>query len=476
MMEAEQAMGAQHYDLIVIGGGPAGYAAAIRAAQHGMRVACVDDRARLGGTCLNIGCIPSKALLHFTARYHEAETSFRRQGIVLEKIGFDLDAMMSRKEESVGTLTKGISQLFHKHDVHHVRGWGCLTPERRIEVRTPDGASRSLDAQHVIVATGSAPVALSNAETDETRVLSSEGALSLPEVPEHLVVVGGGYIGLEMGSVWGRLGARVTCVEMTERLIPTMDGEHARELQKVLERQGFRFRLENTVTHAKVDEKAVSVGLRSGAQGEEESLSCSHVLVAVGRRPYTEGLGLAEAGVSVDDHGFVNIDRRFQTTREGVYAVGDVVRGPMLAHKARDEALACVDGIAGAGGHVNYEAIPAIIYTSPEVAAVGHTEEALQEQGIPYRTGRFPFRANSRARCIDEPLGFVKILAHAETDLILGAHLLGPEAGTVIHEIVTAMELGGSAEELARTCHAHPTFNEAVQEAALAVHERTIHI
>lgn len=463
------------YDVVVIGGGPGGYLAAIRAAQLGMSVACVDERERLGGTCLNVGCIPSKALLHSTEKFREARAGLSRYGVDLDGVTLNLDAMMAQKDRAVRSLTGGITQLFRKHRVEHVRGRGRLAGPRRVDVEHA-GEARQLSARRVILATGSAPVPLPGIEADERRILTSTGALALGEVPDHLVVIGGGYIGLEMGSVWGRLGARVTCVERLERVLPGMDGELGKQMHKVLEEQGFAFRLGTEVSEARVTEEGVTLTIQSVRGEQREKLKCTHVLVAVGRRPYTTELGLDEVGVETDEKGFIRVDARFRTTVEDIYAIGDVVREPMLAHKAEDEALACVDGLAGRTGHVNYDAIPAIVYTWPEVASVGRTEDALRAAGVAYRVGRFPYRANSRARCTEETVGFVKILADAETDLVLGAHILGPGAGTTIHELVTTMEFGASAEELGRTSHGHPTMNEAVREAALAVHGRALHI
>ncbi|HSE57455.1 MAG TPA: dihydrolipoyl dehydrogenase [Nitrospiraceae bacterium] len=469
-------MAKQDYDLIVIGGGPGGYLAAIRAAQLGMKVVCVDEREQLGGTCLNIGCIPSKALLNSTHKFREAQHSLKDYGVLCEGVALDLAAMMEQKAKAVRTLTSGVAHLFRKHKIDHARGRGRLLDRQQVEVRPLEGSPLVLQAPAIILATGSAPASLPGLEIDEERIMTSTGALSLKEVPEHLVVVGGGYIGLELGSVWGRLGAKVTCVEMLDRLAPGTDGEVAQLLQKVLEQQGFSFRLRTGVKAARVTKKGVALALEPAEGGKGESLSCSHVLVAVGRRPYTQGLGLDKAGVALDDRGFIKIDREFRTSAEGIFAIGDVVRQPMLAHKAYDEATACVEIIAGRRGYVHYESIPAIIYTWPEVAGVGRTEEELKQQGRPYRVGRFPFRANSRARCTGELDGFVKILADAQSDLILGAHLIGPDAGTMIHEIVAAMKFGATAEELGRMAHAHPTLSEAVREAALAVHGRAYHI
>jgi dihydrolipoamide dehydrogenase len=464
------------YDLVIIGGGPGGYIAAIRGAQLGMNVACVDDRERLGGTCLNIGCIPSKALLNSTEKFWEAKNHFKPFGIVVDNLQLDLKAMMRQKEQAVHTLTEGINYLFRKRTIQHIRGKGRVRGQHQVEVKTAEDQLLKIQGEHVIIATGSVPVHVPGVKIDHERVLNSEDLLSLSTVPEHLIIIGGGYIGLEMGSVWGRLGAKVTCVELMGRLIPTMDGELAKQLQKVLEHQGFTFRLNRKVSGVLAEEQTVNVTLESLEGENRERISGSHVLVAVGRRPYTDQLGLEEAGVEVTEQGFIAIDGRFHTTAEGIYAIGDVAREPMLAHKAQDEGIACVEGIAGRQAHVNYGAIPAVIYTSPEVASVGHTEEELQQSKRKYHVGRFPYRANSRARCVNQQEGFVKILADANNDLVLGGHILGPDAGTTIHELVTTMEFGASAEELGRTSHGHPTLNEAVREAALAVHGRSLHI
>ena len=471
-------MGAQHYDLAVIGGGPGGYVAAIRAAQLGMKVVCVDDRKQLGGTCLNIGCIPSKALLNSTEKFREAKESFASLGVGVQKLQLDLGAMMKQKEKAVTTLTGGINHLFRNHKITHIQGKGQLGKDRQIIIQSGNQDRPSLRADHIVIATGSVPVALDGVHIDEKRICTSEGILSLPEVPQHLIVIGGGYIGLEMGSVWGRLGSQITCLELTDRIIPTMDKELASHFQKILEKQGFHFRLNVKVTEGQTEDQTVRLRVSSPdhTDKDRDEISGTHVLVAVGRRPLTDDLGLNRAGVELTDQGFISVDQRFRTSAEGIYAIGDVVGEPMLAHKAQDEGLACAEAIGGRNGYVNYETIPAVIYTSPEVASVGKTEEELKEKGRNYRVGKFPFRSNSRAWCVGRAKeGFVKILADAENDLILGAHIIGPDAGTLIHEIVTTMEFGASAEELGRTSHGHPTFNEAVREAALAVHDRSIH-
>ncbi len=469
-------MSEQGYDLVVIGGGPGGYVAAIRAAQLGLKTACVEKRGALGGTCLNVGCIPSKALLQSSELYEEARHGLAGHGIRLDKVALDLAAMMARKDKVVDDLTKGIEHLFKKNKIAYLKGTARLAGEGKIAVGGEGGDEQVITARNTIIATGSDHAALPGVAIDEKRIVSSTGALALAKVPKTMVVIGAGYIGLEMGSVWRRLGTEVTVVEFLDRITPGMDGEIAKQFQRLLARQGFAFRLGCKVTAAKASKSGVSLSLEKVAGGEPESLKAEVVLVSVGRRPYTEGLGLDAAGVQIDSHGRVVVDEHFRTNVAGVYAIGDVIRGPMLAHKAEDEGMACAEIIAGHAGHVNYEAIPAVVYTAPEVAAVGRTEDELKEGGVAYKVGKFPFRANSRARVTDQVDGMVKILSDAASDKVLGVHILGPDAGTMIHEAVMAMEFGGSAEDIARSCHAHPTLSEAVKEAALAVDGRPIHI
>ena len=469
-------MSDQRYDLVVIGGGPGGYVAAIRAAQLGMRVACVEKRGALGGTCLNVGCIPSKALLQSSEKYEEARSHLTAHGITLGEVGLDLAAMMSRKTKVVEELTKGIEFLFKKNKVDYLLGTGRIAGKGQVAVALSEGGDRTLETANILIATGSESTPLPGVEIDEKRVVTSTGALELESVPKHLVVIGAGYIGLEMGSVWHRLGAEVTVVEYLDRITPGMDGEVAKQFERILKRQGLQFQLATKVTGAKVTKKGVTLTVEPAQGGEASTIACDVVLVAIGRRPYTEGLGLAEAGVETDKRGFIKIDAHFRTAAEGIYAIGDCVPGPMLAHKAEDEGIACAEIIAGQAGHVNYGAIPGIVYTAPEVASVGKTEEQLKEAGIDYKVGKFPFSANSRARTNGTTDGFVKILADARTDRLLGTHIIGPDAGTLIHEIVIAIEFGGSAEDVARICHGHPTLSEAVREAALAVDGRAIHI
>ena len=469
-------MGDPTYDAVVIGAGPGGYVAAIRAAQLGLKVACVDRRERLGGTCLNIGCIPSKALLHSSEIFTEAKGGLALHGVAASGVKLDLKAMMARKDKVVSDLTQGVAFLLKKNKVEWVRGQARIPAPGVVAVLSEEGTQRRLATKYTILATGSDSAPLANVDVDEKRIVSSTGALSLAKVPKHLVVIGAGYIGLEMGSVWRRLGADVTVVEFLDRITPGMDGEVAKQFQRVLTKQGFAFRLGTKVTGAKANRSNVALTVEPAKGGEAEEIACDTVLVAVGRQPCTDGLGLAELGVETDNHGFVRVDDNFQTGVEGIFAIGDCIPGAMLAHKAEEEGVACAEILAGETAHVNYDAIPGIVYTWPEVAAVGKTEEQLKEAGTAYRVGTFPFTANSRARANADTAGMVKILADSETDRILGAHILGPDAGTVIHEIVVAMEFGASAEDIARTCHGHPTLNEAVKEAALAVAGRAIHI
>jgi dihydrolipoamide dehydrogenase len=433
---------AESYDLIVIGAGPGGYVAAIRAAQLGLKTACVEKRGSLGGTCLNVGCIPSKALLESSHLYAEASNDFEKHGIKLTK-------------------------------VEYVKGAGQITAPGEVTV---DGKQK-LAAKRILIATGSEVMPLPGVAIDEKQIVSSTGALALAKVPKSMVVIGAGYIGLEMGSVWSRLGAKVTVVEFLDRICPGMDGETAKMLQRLLKRQGLDFKLGSKVTAAKANKSGVSLTVEPAAEdGAAETLKADVVLVAIGRRPYTEGLGLEALGVAIDNRGFIQVDGKFQTNVEGIFAIGDAIPGPMLAHKAEEEGIAAVEIMAGQHGHVNYETVPGVVYTWPEVATVGKTEEELKDAGIEYKTGKFPFAANSRAKANDDTDGFVKILADAKSDWVLGAHIIGPDAGTLIHEAVMAMEFGGAAEDIARAFHAHPTLNEAVKEAALAVEGRPIHI
>ena len=461
------------YDVVVIGGGPGGYVAAIRAAQLGLRAACVDARESLGGTCLNIGCIPSKALLQSSEKFAEARHGLAEHGVKVGEATLDLGRMMARKDRVVTALTRGVEFLFRKNKVEWLKGSGRVAAPGRVAVSTADGAVREVEAGAVVIATGSESTPLPGIAIDERRVLSSTGALALDHVPRRLAVIGGGYIGLELGSVWQRLGAEVTVIEVLDRIVPAMDRELATMLQRVLTRQGIAFQL-----------GARLLGLRETADGldleieaaERRSIEADAVLVAVGRRPFTQGLGLDAAGVGCDAQGRVVIDDGFATNVAGIYAIGDVIRGPMLAHKAEEEGIAMAERLAGQKPHVNYDAIPAVVYTWPEVASVGKSEEELTAAAIPYRVGKFPFTANPRARANGDTEGFVKILAGTASDRVLGVHIIGPDAGTLIAEAALAIEFGASAEDIARTCHAHPTLSEAVKEAALAVDGRAIHI
>jgi dihydrolipoamide dehydrogenase len=453
---------ADTYDVIIIGGGPGGYVAAIRAAQLGLKTACIDKRGTPGGTCLNIGCIPSKAMLQSSEKFEEAQHALAIHGVKVSGVALDLPVLMARKDKVVGENTRGVEFLFKKNKVDYIKGAARFTAPGKLAV-TPinGGQAQELTAKSIIIATGSDVVPLPGVDVDEKTVVSSTGALTLPTVPKSLIVVGGGYIGLEMGSVWRRLG---------------MDGELSRNLQRVLTKQGFAFRLGTKVVAAKRGADGVALTLEPAQGGPREEIKADVVLVAIGRRPYTEGLGLETAGVAVDNKGRIKVDGNFATNVKGIYAIGDVIAGAMLAHKASEEGVVLAEMLAGQKGHVNYEAIPAVIYTWPEVASVGRSEEELKTAGISYKVGKFPFSANARARANADTEGFVKILADARTDRVLGVHIIGPDAGTMIAEAALAMEYGASAEDIARTTHAHPTLNEAVKEAALAVEGHPIHI
>lgn len=465
------------YDVVVVGGGPGGYVAAIKAAQLGLNTACVEMRGSLGGTCLNVGCIPSKSLLHSSHLLHQAQHDFKAHGITVDGVGFDLKKMMKAKEKSVKGLTGGIEGLFKKNKVTYVKGKGRLEGAGTVVADLLDGGSATLNAKNVIIATGSEPTPLPPAPVDNASglVVDSTGALELKKVPEHLVVIGAGVIGLEMGSVWGRLGSKVTVVEFLDRIVPGVDKEIATMFQKTLKKQGFDFKLGTKVTATQVDGTTVSLTMEPSAGGESETVTADAVLVATGRRPYTDGLGLDKLGIPTDRLGRIEVDHEFKTNVPGVWAIGDCIAGPMLAHKAEEEGIAAVENIAGLAGHVNYDAIPGVIYTFPEVAVVGKTEEELKEDGVSYNKGVFPFMANSRARANQEAEGTVKILSDKDTDRILGAHIIGPNAGEMIAEAVIALEYGASSEDIARTCHAHPTLSEAFKEAAMAVYDKPIH-
>jgi dihydrolipoamide dehydrogenase len=457
------------HDLIVIGAGPGGYVAAIRAAQLGLNTACIDAESALGGTCLRVGCIPSKALLEASERFHEAAHGLGDFGVRVSGVELDLERMLKRKEGIVGGLTQGVAGLFKKNKVTRYHGHARITGPGAVTVVGPDAAE--LRAKHVIIATGSKVAPLRGVELDGDRIGTSTEALSYPSVPEHLVVIGAGYIGLELGSVWRRLGARVTVLEYLERILPGMDAELAREAERVFEKQGIEFKLGARVTSATRSGDVVTVGIEG-----QESVTCDRVLLAVGRVPNTDELGLASVGIELDPRGRIPIDDQFRTYVPGFYAIGDVVRGPMLAHKAEEEGVACVEAIVTGFGHVNYDAIPGVVYTHPEIATVGKTEEELSAQSVPFKKGVFPFMANGRARALGATEGRVKILAHAQTDRILGVHIIGPRAGDLIAEAAVAIEFSASAEDIARSSHAHPTLAEVMKEAALSVDRRAIHI
>ncbi|MCA6125434.1 dihydrolipoyl dehydrogenase [Bradyrhizobium sp. WSM 1704] len=463
------------YDLVVIGTGPGGYVCAIRAAQLGMKVAVVEKNATLGGTCLNVGCMPSKALLHASEMFEEAAHSFAKMGVSVSAPKLDLPAMMNFKQQGIDGNVKGVEFLMKKNKIDVLKGIGKILSAGKVEV-SGDGKTETVETRNIVIATGSDIARLKGIEIDEKRIVSSTGALSLEKVPSHLLIVGAGVIGLELGSVWHRLGAKVTVVEFLDRILPGMDGEVAKQFQRMLEKQGFAFKLGAKVTAVDTSGKTLQAKVEPSAGGAAETIEADVVLVCIGRVPYTEGLGLKEAGVALDNRGRVQIDAHFSTSVKGIYAIGDVVAGPMLAHKAEDEGVACAEIIAGQAGHVNYDVIPGVVYTTPEVSSVGKTEEDLKQAGVAYTVGKFPFTANGRSKVNQTTDGFVKVLADAKTDRVLGVHIVGREAGEMIHEACVLMEFGGSAEDLARTCHAHPTRSEAVKEAALAVGKRAIHM
>ncbi len=465
------------YDLVIIGGGPGGYVAAIRAAQLGMNVACVEMRGSLGGTCLNVGCIPSKALLHSSHKFHDAKHHFASIGIKGD-VSLDLSAMMADKDKKVVELTKGIEFLFKKNKVTYVKGRGAVKSASEVVV---DG-KETLKTKRILIATGSDVMRLPGVEIDEKKIVSSTGALTLDKVPGHLAVIGGGVIGLEMGSVWSRLGAKVTVIEYLDKIGGYMDAEVAKQFQRTLEKQGMVFRLSTKVTGAKVVGKEVQLSIEPASPPPNpppqagEGLSADVVLVSIGRKPYTDGLGLDKLGVKMDERGRIAVDHHFETNVKGIYAIGDVTHGPMLAHKAEEDGVCAVEMMAGQKPHIDYNLVPGVVYTWPEVANVGKTEEELKAAGVQYKVGKFPFMANSRGKSVGETDGFVKVLADAKTDRLLGCHIIGPDAGTLIHEACLIMEFGGSSEDLARTCHAHPTLSEAMKEAGLAALGRAIHV
>ena len=465
-------MSEPQYDLVVIGGGPGGYVCAIRAAQLGLKVACVEKRGALGGTCLNVGCIPSKALLHSSEKFAEAQHELADHGVEVSKTKLNLDTMLSRKDTVVRDLTKGIEGLFKKNKVDYVKAAATIRDAQTIET---DGG-QTLTTKNTVIATGSTHAEVPGVPMDEERIVSSTGALALEKVPKHMVVIGGGYIGLEMGAVWHRLGAEVTVVEYLDRLLAGMDQELGSSFHKFLTKQGFNIRLGTKVTGAETLKTKVKLTVEPAKGGESETLEADNVLVAVGRKPYTEGLGAQAAGVRMSERGFIEVDAHFQTSVPGIYAIGDVIPGPMLAHKAEEEGAAVAEILAGEHGHVNYLTCPGVVYTWPELAYVGKSEDDLKAEGVDYKVGKFPMTANSRARCNGFTEGFVKIMADAKTDRVLGGVVMGAEAGNTIHEIVMAMEFGASSEDVARAFHGHPTLNESVKEAAMAVQGKPIHI
>jgi dihydrolipoyl dehydrogenase len=464
-----------NYDLVVIGTGPGGYVCAVRAAQLGMKVAVVEKNPTLGGTCLNIGCMPSKALLHASEMFEEAAHSFAKMGVSVSTPKLDLPAMMNFKQQGIDGNVKGVEFLMKKNKIDVIHGTGKILGSGKVEV-SGNPSSQLIETKNIVIATGSDIARLKGIDIDEKRIVSSTGALSLDGVPGKLLIVGAGVIGLELGSVWHRLGAEVVVVEFLDRILPGMDGEIAKQFQRILEKQGFAFKLGAKVTGIDTSGNRLAAKVEPAAGGAAETLEADVVLVCIGRVPYTEGLGLKEAGVALDNRGRVQIDSHFATSVKGVYAIGDVVAGPMLAHKAEDEGVAVAEILAGQAGHVNYDVIPGVVYTTPEVSSVGKTEEELKQAGVAYTVGKFPFTANGRSKVNQTTEGFVKVLADAKTDRVLGVHIIGREAGEMIHEAAVLMEFGGAAEDLARTCHAHPTRSEAIKEAALAVGKRAIHM
>ncbi len=461
-----------NFDVIVIGAGPGGYVAAIRCAQLGLKTACVEKRETLGGTCLNVGCIPSKALLAASEKFEDAAHHMSAMGIKIKGADFDWGEMQSHKEGVVEANTKGIEFLLKKNKITHLKGVGEIVSAGKVKV----GGSDEYVAKHIIIATGSDVISLPGIEIDEERIVSSTGALELSEVPKSMVVIGGGVIGLELGTVYRRLGSEVSVIEYLDNILPGMDEEVRKEAFKLFKKQGLNFKCSSKVVSAKADKKGVELSVEPAAGGDAETIKADIVLMAVGRKPYTEGLGLENAGVKLDDRGRVEVDAHFESSVKGIYAIGDVIAGPMLAHKAEDEGMILAEILAGQSGHIDYNMIPGVVYTWPEIANVGQTEAQLKDAGIAYKVGKFPFMANGRARAMNAMDGFVKIIADATTDRVLGAHMIGPNVGELIQEVVTVMEFEGTAEDIARTCHAHPTLTEVVKEAALAVDNRPIHI
>ena len=462
----------EKFDVTVIGGGPGGYVCAIRLSQLGLKTACIESRETLGGTCLNIGCIPSKSLLNLSENFHKAK-NFEKFGIETGEIKLNLEKMMKNKDKAVTVLTKGVEFLFKKNKVTYFKGTGSFKNQNQISIIN-NKEKTTIETKNTIISTGSEPVSLRGIEFDEEKILSSTGALSISKLPKKMVVVGGGYIGLEMGSVWSRLGTEVQVIEFLDHITPEMDKEISTEFMKILKKQGIKFELKTKVEKIIKSKNGVIIET-SSKEGKKNKFEADVVLISVGRRPYTKNLNLEKMGVELDKRGSVKVNKNFQTNIKNIYAIGDVIEGPMLAHKAEEEGIAVAELISGQSGHVNYDTIPGVIYTSPEVASIGKTEEQLKEKGINYKIGKFPFLANSRAKVIDESEGFVKILADSTTDKVLGVHIIGQHAGEIIAEMSVAMEFGASSEDIARTCHAHPTFSEAIKEAALSVEKRQIH-
>jgi dihydrolipoamide dehydrogenase len=463
------------FDLVVIGGGPGGYVCAIRAAQLGLKTACVESRGALGGTCLNVGCIPSKSLLNLSENYHKAKKDFNNQGIEISDIKLNLKKMMLNKNKSIQVLTKGVEFLFKKNKVTYFKGKGVLFSNNDIVVYEENNKRTNIKAKNIVIATGSEVSSIPGIDINEKNIVSSTGALSFDKVPNKLAVIGGGYIGLEMGSVWSRLGSEVTVIEYLDYITPGMDREISNEFQKILTKQGIKFKMGSKVNSVNSKGALVTINYTDIKNSKESNIEVDKVLVSVGRKPYTEGLNLSKVGVKKDNKGRIEVNSKLQTTVENIYAIGDVIKGPMLAHKAEEEGIAVAEILAGQAGHVNYNVIPGVVYTAPEVATVGKTEEQLKSENISYKVGKFPFLANSRAKVNNETDGFVKILADSKTDRVLGVHIIGPHCGDMIAEMALAMEFGASAEDIARTCHAHPTHTEAIKEAALAVDKRPIH-
>ena len=463
----------EKFQAVVIGGGPGGYVCAIRLSQLGLKTACIESRGSLGGTCLNVGCIPSKSLLNLSEEFHKVK-GLANKGIEVGDVKLNLDKMMKSKDKAVTVLTKGVEFLFKKNKVTYFKGYGSFKSQNEISIKDNENKETIIQTEKTIIATGSVATSLPGIEIDEQKIVSSTGALKLEKVPNKMVVVGGGYIGLEMGSVWSRLGSEVQVVEFLDHITPGMDKEISSEFMKILKKQGIKFNMQNKVEKIKKNKSGVTVSTVD-KEGNKNDLDCDVVLISVGRKANTEGLNLETVGVELDDRKRIKTDKSFKTNLENIYAIGDVISGPMLAHKAEDEGIAVAENIAGQSGHVNYDTIPGVVYTTPEVAAIGKTEEQLKDSKMKYKVGKFSFMANSRAKAIDDAEGFVKILADEKTDKVLGAHIIGPHAGELIAEIGVAMEFGASSEDIARTCHAHPTFSEAVKEAALSVDKRAIH-